>query len=136
MSPTPTSQKLQVFFDGACPLCRREARHLQARDSLHRLDWIDIANPNFDPHAFGLDPQRVHQVMHARTPDGRLYTDVSAFIQIWSAVRTPVTSFLLFLLKIPGALPIARLLYHLFARNRYRLTGRCTPEICKPNPPA
>jgi predicted DCC family thiol-disulfide oxidoreductase YuxK len=127
---------LQVFYDGACPLCRREVRHYMKRDRAHRIDWVDIALPTFHAEAFGLDGKRVQQVMHARTSDGRVYTQVGAFVKIWEALPAGLgTTPLRWLLKIPGMLLLANLFYRLFARNRYRLTGRCTPESCAITPP-
>lgn len=125
----PTAQ-LQVFYDGACPLCRREMGHYQKRDRARRIDWVDIAQPQFRAAAYGLDPARVQQVMHARTPDGAVYTEVRAFVKIWQLLPGVGTTLLRWLLMIPGMLFLAGIAYRLFARNRYRLTGRCTPESC------
>ena len=131
-SSTQPSYPLQVFYDGACPLCSREVAHYRKKDNRHHLHWIDIATPAFDARAYGLDPARITQVMHARTPDGTLYTEVTAFIQIWKALPpTLFSSTMRLLLRIPGLLPLAGIFYRLFARNRYRLTGRCTPNSCK-----
>jgi len=128
---TPTTGKLQVFFDGACPVCSREARRYQTRDRFHHIEWVDIAQPGFDAHHYGLDPARIQQVMHARTPDGAIHTQVAAFVKIWEALpAAPLTTPLRLLLKIPGMMAIAGVFYRLFARNRYRLTGRCSPATC------
>jgi predicted DCC family thiol-disulfide oxidoreductase YuxK len=122
--------QLQVFYDGACPLCRREAAHYQKRDRDGRILWIDIARPDFHAAAFGLDPVRVQQVMHARDPDGHIYTELRAFVKIWECLPGFLPFLLRTLFKIPGTLLVGGVLYRAFARNRYRLTGRCTPESC------
>jgi predicted DCC family thiol-disulfide oxidoreductase YuxK len=130
-SASRNSAKLQVFYDGACPLCSREVKHYRQRDRHSRIEWVDIANPEFRADAHGLDPTRVQQVMHARLPDGRVVTEVGAFIKIWEALPPGLlTTPLRWILKIPGMLGLANVFYRLFARNRYRLTGRCTPESC------
>jgi predicted DCC family thiol-disulfide oxidoreductase YuxK len=132
MATTNTSSNpTQIFYDGQCPLCSREARLYQSRDTLHRLHFINIAAPDFHAPAFGLDPLRVTQVMHSRTPDGILHTQLDAFRTIWRALPPSLLTRLpLILLAIPGMLPLANLFYRLFAKNRHRLTGRCTPESC------
>jgi predicted DCC family thiol-disulfide oxidoreductase YuxK len=104
--------------------------HFQKRDTAGRVEWVNIAAPQFAAEAYGLDPARVQQVMHARGPDGTIYTEVRAFVQIWKAIPTFFTTLLRGLLKIPGMLFLAGIAYRLFARNRHRLTGRCTPESC------
>lgn len=129
--PLAPTGRLQVFYDGACPLCSREVRHYRKRDRHHRIDWVDIAAPTFHAPDYGLDSAGVQQVMHARGPDGTLYTQLAAFVQIWKALPArPLTTPLRWLLAIPGVIPLANIFYRLFARNRYRLTGRCTPESC------
>ena len=125
-------RRLQVFYDGACPLCSREMGHYRRRDVEGRVEWVDIAKVGFDAGAYGLDPARLQQVMHARTRDGKVFTEVGAFVKIWEALPPRMwTSLLRGLLKVPGMMPVAGVLYRLFARNRYRLTGRCEPETCE-----
>jgi predicted DCC family thiol-disulfide oxidoreductase YuxK len=121
---------MQVFYDGACPLCSREMAHYRKHDRLHRMEMVDIAAPNFDAATYGLDPEKVQQVMHVRMADGRVFTQVRAFVKIWESQRTVWTTLLRCLLKVPGVMPLAGIFYRWFARNRYRLTGRCTPESC------
>ena len=33
-----------VFFDGGCPLCRREIAHYRRIDTAQRLCWVDAAS--------------------------------------------------------------------------------------------
>jgi predicted DCC family thiol-disulfide oxidoreductase YuxK len=123
----------QVFFDGACPLCSREIAAYRKRDRDHRLHFIDIADPAFHAVAYGLDPQRVQEVMHVRTADGTVQTEVAAFRILWQALPPNwLTSLLLMILRLPGMMTAAGVAYRVFARNRYRLTGRCTPASCPP----
>lgn len=130
-STAAASRALQVFYDGACPLCSREVKHYRTRDKERCIEWIDIARPGFDAAEYGLDPVRVQQVMHARGPGGKVYTEVGAFVKIWEALPPGLlTTPLRLLLRIPGMIRFANIFYRLFARNRYRLTGRCTPESC------
>ena len=123
---------MQVFYDGACPLCSAEMRRYQKDDVRHRMEWVDIAGERFDAGRYGLEVGKLQQMMHVKTADGRVYTQVRAFVKIWEALP-PMwwTRLLRMILKVPGMMPVAGVLYRLFARNRYRLTGRCTPESCK-----
>ena len=132
MSVTQGKWPLQVFFDGACPICRREMGHYRKRDRHGRIEWVDIAGAGFEAGSYGLDPGRIQQVMHARTADGRVFTEVGAFVKIWEALPAGlVTTPLRWLFKVPGMLWVAGFGYRAFARNRYRLTGRCTAESCE-----
>ena len=129
---TYAHRPMLIFFDGACPLCSREVRHYQACDLHHRIEWIDIAAPDFNPVPYNLTLDQLQRVMHVITPDGRIHTEVAAFVQIWEALPpTAFTTLLRGILKIPGMMALAGVLYRLFARNRHRLTGRCPPASCR-----
>ena len=123
---------LQVFYDGDCPLCAREVKHYMAKDVYGRIEWVSIAGERFDAKAYGLDPQRVNAVMHARTADGRVFTELWAFVRIWEALPLGLlTTPLKWMFKVPGVIWLVRPLYLLFAKNRHRLTGRCKTEGCE-----
>lgn len=124
---------LKVFYDGQCPLCRREIEHYRRHDILGHLECVDITVPEFKAEMFNLDPVRIHAVMHAQAADGQTLTEVNAFEAIWRAVPpTFVSRILLALIRIPGMRSLMGVGYRAFARNRYRLTGRCNPGSCSP----
>ena len=131
MSSTSAPWPLQVFYDGQCPLCKREVGHYRKRDRYGRIEWVDIAREGFEAGAYGLEAGRVQQVMHVRTAEGQVFTEVGAFVKIWEALPAGVmTTPLRWLMKLPGMMWLAGFAYRAFARNRYRLTGRCTAESC------
>ena len=43
---------LTLLFDGGCPLCVREVRFLRVRDRYHRIAFVDIDAPDYDPTAY------------------------------------------------------------------------------------
>jgi predicted DCC family thiol-disulfide oxidoreductase YuxK len=125
------SRRMQVFYDGACPLCSREVEYYRRRDEHCQIEWLDIARPDFHAGEYGLDMHQLQRVMHVRMPDGGVVTQVGAFVKIWEALPPAIpTKMLRGVLRIPGMLALANVFYRAFARNRYRLTGRCTPETC------
>ena len=122
-----------VFYDGQCPLCSREVAVYRRRDRENHLRFVDIAAPGFDAVRHGLDPLRVQEVMHVQTANGVVHTEVEAFIVIWQALPPSLlTRTAIMVLRAPGMMMLAGVLYRAFARNRYRLTGRCTPTSCRP----
>ncbi|HVT80637.1 MAG TPA: DUF393 domain-containing protein [Phycisphaerae bacterium] len=133
MTLSTDHSRLQIFFDGACPICSREIAVTRRWDRNHRIEFIDISGKTFDPASHGLDAKRIHEVMHVRGTDGKLYLGVDAFIQIARTLRHRlVPKLFLALLKVPGMMIVARAYYRWFARNRLRLGGRkrCTTETC------
>lgn len=75
--------KSKVYYDGLCRLCSKEIDHYKSQKGSENLIFIDITDPSFDAQKEGVDPVRVHKVMHVRRADGSLATEVDAFIEIW-----------------------------------------------------
>lgn len=118
-------QPLKVFYDGQCPICRREIRWVQSRDHHNRIEAIDIESPNFDASAYHLDQQDLRGRIHAICPNGQVVTGVEVFRQIYAKLGM---SWLIQWTRLPGARQASDAAYRWFARNRYRLTGRKQPS--------
>jgi predicted DCC family thiol-disulfide oxidoreductase YuxK len=121
----PAGKTVEVFFDGACPLCMREIRMLRRRDRRDRIQFTDIAAPGFDPAAYGKDLGAFMARIHGRLPDGRWIEGVEVFRQLYAAIGF---GWLVAVTRVPGLSHLLRAGYHLFAKHRLRLTGRCAPD--------
>ena len=133
MTEPMTEQAFEVFFDGQCPLCRREIDMLQRLDrGRGRIACTDIASPTFDPATLGVDREQLMARIHGRLPNGTLVEGVEVFRQLYAAVgfRRAVAA-----TRVPGVSHLLDVAYDIFARNRLRITGRCTDETCE-LPPA
>ncbi|MDZ4818647.1 MAG: DUF393 domain-containing protein [Planctomycetota bacterium] len=124
--PLPDWQ-VEVFFDGDCPFCCREIAWLRRRDKRGRINFVDIADAEFSPATLGVTHDDLMAEIHGRLPDGTLLRGVEVFRQLYTAVGfTPIVA----ATRLPGIKQVVELGYRIFARNRLRLTGRCTTE-CK-----
>jgi predicted DCC family thiol-disulfide oxidoreductase YuxK len=126
-SSRDTGDPFVLFFDGGCPICRREVAWMKQRDRFGRLSFINIDAPGFDARAYGLDHIDFMQRIHGQLPDGTLLSGVQVFREAYSRLGFAP------LVALSRIKPIAWLLeraYVVFARNRTRLTGRCTSESC------
>jgi len=128
---------LEVFYDGACPLCLREIRMLRGRDRRRRIRFVDIAANGFDAASVGLTWQTLMDRIHGRLPDGTLIQGVEVFRRLYAAVGFgPLVA----LTRLPGIAQLLDVAYDLFAKNRLRLTGRCADGACelhtRPHPPS
>ncbi|KHK60554.1 thiol-disulfide oxidoreductase [Burkholderia sp. A9] len=124
------SNELVLYFDGRCPLCVAQIRRLGARDARHRLAFVDIAEPGFDPAPLGVDLSALNRELHARLPDGRMLTGVDGILAAYTLVgrRWPV-----WLLRVPAMRKALAPLYRRFARNRHavsRWLGHRAPARC------
>ena len=121
----------EVFFDGDCPLCRREIAFLQRLDRRRNaIRFTDIAARGFDPAEHGLGSLRRADLMariHGRAADGQVVEGVEVFRRLYAAVGFGP------LVAVTRLRPIAALLdagYRWFAANRLSLTGRCDGDAC------
>ena len=126
---SPTNDwKVEVFYDGDCPLCMREIRMLMGRDRAGSIRFTNIAASGFDAHAVGLDPSTLMKKIHGRLPSGEFIEGVEVFRRLYDAVGFGA------LVKLSRAKGVSHALdaaYSLFAKNRLRLTGRCEGGACE-----
>lgn len=52
--------------------------------------FIDITDADFDPRKEQLDPQQVHEEIHAKDSSGGVHIGVDAFVLIWSKLTAMV----------------------------------------------
>lgn len=119
--------QLEVFHDGECPLCQREMQLLRRLDRAGAIRFVDISAAGFDPLPLGVSWQMLMDRIHARLPDGTLIEGVEVFRRLYAAVgfrRLVAFS------RLPGVAQLLDAAYHLFAKNRLRLTGRCSGGAC------
>ena len=124
--------EVEVFYDGQCPLCLREIRMLRWMDRKQRILFTDISREGFSPEAYGKDMDELMGEIHARLPDHTWITGVEVFRRLYSAVGFKTLASLTRLPIVSGLLDFG---YNVFAKNRLRLTGRCSASgECKTQP--
>lgn len=119
-----THTPLTVYYDGACPLCRREVAWYQRLDRAGRLAWHDVSRDAGDLARDGVCQADALARIHARRPDGTLVTGAAAFVAIWE--RLPGFRLLAPLARQKPVLARLERAYLWFARRRRRLTGRAS----------
>ena len=75
-----------VFYDGGCPVCRREIAHYRRLDRAGRVQWADI---DADPTALdgtGIAPVDAMRRFHVIDPAGRVRSGAAAFTVVWDAL--------------------------------------------------
>lgn len=114
-----------VFFDGGCPLCRREIMHYRRMDNDGQLCWLDIHERPEMLGDYGLTLTQTMQRIHVMESDGRLVSGVEAFIAVWR--RLPRYRLLAKAIALPGIFQLAEKAYSYFARWRWK--RRCD-QVC------
>jgi predicted DCC family thiol-disulfide oxidoreductase YuxK len=118
---------IEVFYDDNCPLYLKEARWLRWIDKRGRIRFTDIADPSFEASAVGVPWEELMAAIHGQLPDGTIIKGGEVFRRLYAAVGFGP---LVRLTRLPGISHLLELSYRWFAKNRLRLTGRCTDRGC------
>ncbi len=140
---TPSGSRPVVFFDGGCPLCRREIAHYRRMDKAARLHWVDAASAAGTLAAHGLALETAMAELHVLDRTGQWQRGIDAFMVIWN--HLPGYRWLARLVSVLGLRHPLGFAYRHFAAWRYRRrcdTGSCAtantqglPRVTKENAP-
>ncbi|MGL4241657.1 MAG: thiol-disulfide oxidoreductase DCC family protein [Beijerinckiaceae bacterium] len=76
-----TRDQITVYYDGACPLCRREIGLYQRSAGGDRVGWCDVSGSADLPK--GLTREQALARFHVTDADGKLVVGARAFIALW-----------------------------------------------------
>ena len=127
--------KLTIFFDGGCPLCKREVDFLQSKNQKGALSFIDINTSDFSSDLkYGITYKQAMDRIHAMKSDGSVIKDIKVFQEAYSLIG-------LGWIYAPTKLPILdkfiEFIYGLWAKYRLKITFRpsieklCSERDCK-----
>ena len=118
--------KLTIFFDGGCPLCRREVDFLQSRNQKGHLGFIDINSSDFSLDLkYGITYKQAMERIHALKSDGSVIKDIKVFQEAYTLIG-------LGWIYAPTKFPIfdkfIEFIYGMWAKYRLKLTFRPSIE--------
>ena len=127
--------KLTIFFDGGCPLCKREVDFLQSRNQKGYLSFIDINTSDFYLDLkYGISYKQAMERIHALKSDGSVIKDIKVFQEAYTLIG-------LGWIYAPTKFPIfdkfIEFIYGIWAKYRLKLTFRpsieklCTEKGCE-----
>ena len=110
MADTPPT--VELYYDGQCPLCSIEMRHLQQlkRDTLILTDIHLATDLNQETKRDFLSR------LHLRMPDGEMLSGLDASVYAWQQTRF---GFLWSWLRWPIVKPLADFIYDKWAQRRF-----------------
>jgi predicted DCC family thiol-disulfide oxidoreductase YuxK len=120
-------QPLLVFYDGECPLCRREIGHYRRLRPLVPIEWVDITREPERLQALGIGVNDAMAEFRVIGSDGAAHSGADAFMTLWNAL--PRYRGLAYLCRLLPVLPALRRWYARFARWHYR--RRCPDGVCR-----
>ena len=116
---------ITVYFDGACPLCRREIGVYRNMTGAEHIVWEDVSAAGRDQIAADLTRVTAIRRFHVRRRDGRLVSGALAFSELWRAF--PTLSWLGRVTSLPGIRHAAEATYRCFLLIR-PFVQRITPR--------
>lgn len=126
----PDKEKLEVLYDGQCPLCIRSMTFLQYFDWFERINFSDVTVrwetlSTQRKAAFSL-PDALRE-MYLLMPDGTFRKGFFAFKEM--ARQMPFMLPIALLFDLPFASKLGPTVYHYVASRRFRFTS-CKSDAC------
>ncbi len=116
------SVKLTIFFDGGCPLCKREVDFLQSKNQNGFLDFIDINSSKVSLELeYGITYKQAMQRIHALKSDGSLIKDIKVFQEAYDLIGL---GWIYAPTKLAIINSLVEYIYKYWAKYRLKLTFR------------
>lgn len=113
---------LTVFYDGACPMCRKEIAWYKRQQGASLIVWEDISQTSGDMVRNDLCKTDALLRLHVRTAEGNLLSGALAFSEIWK--NLPNFKLLGKVVGLPLISTLAESLYKIFLKVRPALQRR------------
>ena len=118
--------KLTIFFDGGCPLCKREVDFLQSRNEKGYLSFIDINSSDFPLDSKdGISYKQAMERIHALKSDGSVIKDIKVFQEAYTLIDL---GWIYAPTKIPIFDKFIEFIYGIWAKYRLKITFRPSIE--------
>lgn len=118
-SGTTPSCDLTVYYDGNCPLCRREIDFYRKRSGAEQIAWVNLATAPDEALPNNIDRETLEKRFHVTDRNDTVLSGASAFFAVWQAM--PTFKLLGALQNVPGVIPFAEFAYTQFLKVRPRL---------------
>ena len=122
---TISSSTIRVFYDGACPLCRREVKRYQTLISKQKenIDWVDISNNQDALKAECINYDDAMRLIHIKDGSGVHQVGLEGMLTLWDKIPYyRVVSGLI--RKLPIFYPVLAKFYEFIAKHRMTFTGK------------
>ena len=80
------NHNLKVYFDGQCPLCKREINFYRGLKTNSEITWIDIEEESFDQSQTGISKDKLKRRFHVEKDNTEVFSGGYAFLELWKHV--------------------------------------------------
>ena len=119
-----SNDQITVYYDGACPRCIKDRDNYQkliAKDE-SQVIWFDITGQEQQLLQLGIDPNKALTELHIKMSDGRVHSELAAYIELMR--RVTLLKPLAFVIGLPLIRPLLARCYHLMVIRRLKKSGR------------
>lgn len=109
------TEKLRVFYDGACPLCKKEIGIYMRADKAGAIEWLDVSAQQ-QLNMLPLPHKTLLARFHVQRPNGELMSGARGFIEMWRWL--PGWRLLSKACSLPGLPSILEVSYRAFLKVR------------------
>ena len=64
--------ELKIFYDGGCPLCLSEMKHLMKLDQQQKIDLVDINQESFQAKYPNINREKADRILHGQLANGKI----------------------------------------------------------------
>ncbi|MCB8890141.1 thiol-disulfide oxidoreductase DCC family protein [Vreelandella malpeensis] len=120
----PADRKIRVYYDGQCPLCRRERRRFERLSGKHGADiaWCDVTEHQRVLGEHGIDCETALRSLHVELKDGRIIEGIDAYRLLLK--RIPWLAPGAYIIGLPGLKQALRRYYDHWVDKRLKRQGR------------
>jgi predicted DCC family thiol-disulfide oxidoreductase YuxK len=86
-APVKANNQVTVYFDGSCPLCRREIGFYKNSVGADLIHWEDVSRVSDGRVAGDLSCQQAMARFHVRAANGSLKSGAAAFVELWLSLK-------------------------------------------------
>ena len=117
-------RRLVVYYDGSCPACIRDRQFYErlAGKGGEDVVWFDITGQEAALRERGIDPELALQELHVEDAEGRIHSEMPAYILLMA--RVPLLKPLAWLLSLSPIRCIVSAFYHRWVQRRLAREGR------------
>jgi predicted DCC family thiol-disulfide oxidoreductase YuxK len=124
-----TDERVEVYTDGECPLCKWMRAKVEPFDRHGRIEWLDFRDPEVLKRAAPYTFEQMNEEMHVRDAAGRWTAGYLAWAEVLRVL--PGWRLLSPLMTLWPLTRLGPLFYAWLARRRYTLFG--VPPPCDAN---
>jgi predicted DCC family thiol-disulfide oxidoreductase YuxK len=120
--------KLTLFYDGQCPLCKAEILFLESRNKNHFLEFVDVSDASYSEKNHSISCEAALEQMHGKFADGKIITGVSVFAAAYERVNLKL---LAWIFSRTWLQPFLKIAYQVFAKYRHQISKTIGPTLLK-----